>query len=179
MKNFEFKKFSEIQKLKSESNLNYADLLSTIEWKEFRDNIVKRDNGNCQKCGQKNNQLAWELIGSVPGEVYVRPATESEKIELDIEMIYSSNRVILNVHHKYYIKNKKPWEYKTDALITVCSNCHTKIHETKNIIIYENENFENPIITEKCEKCCGTGYLDQYHYYMNGICFDCNGKGIV
>ncbi|WP_418509346.1 hypothetical protein [Corallibacter sp.] len=159
--------------------MNYADLLSTTEWKKFRDNIVKRDNWNCQKCGEKSNQIAWELKGSVPGEVYVRPATESERKELKQDIIYSSKGIILNAHHKYYIKNKNPWEYNPDALITVCSSCHTKIHETENIKIYENENFENPKIAKKCAKCRGTGFLDQYHYYMSGICFDCNGKGII
>ncbi len=34
----------------------------------------------------------------------------------------------LRVHHKYYSKNKAPWEYPDDSLITVCDTCHEKIH---------------------------------------------------
>ena len=30
----------------------------------------------------------------------------------------------LHVHHKYYLKDKKPWEYPNDALITLCEGCH-------------------------------------------------------
>lgn len=36
----------------------------------------------------------------------------------------------LNVHHKYYIKGHKAWEYDNDALITLCTECHS-INSTK------------------------------------------------
>jgi len=179
MKKFDYKRLSEIKKDKTESELNYADLLSTTEWKEFRDEIVKRDEWNCQKCGERSNELAWELKGSTPADIYVRRATKTEKKISDEEVIYSSKPVTLNAHHKYYIKNKNPWEYNPNALITVCSKCHTKIHETEKILIYDNDKLENPKIAQKCSKCSGTGYLDQFHYFMSGICFDCNGKGTL
>jgi hypothetical protein len=31
----------------------------------------------------------------------------------------------LHVHHKYYIYNKKPWEYDNNVLITLCDSCHS------------------------------------------------------
>jgi hypothetical protein len=31
---------------------------------------------------------------------------------------------ILNVHHKYYVSGKKPWEYDNVSLITLCEDCH-------------------------------------------------------
>lgn len=34
----------------------------------------------------------------------------------------------LNVHHKIYIEDKKPWEYTDPLLITLCNHCHKKIH---------------------------------------------------
>lgn len=37
--------------------------------------------------------------------------------------------VTLNVHHMYYEKNKSPWEYDDETLITWCEKCHKKIHE--------------------------------------------------
>lgn len=175
MKKFKYKKLTEILFEKDNSNLTYADLLSTLEWKEFRDKIVKRDNWECKKCGEKSNELAWELKGSVPSDIFVRPANEHE----GQDVFYSSEHIVLNVHHKYYIKEKLPWEYKVEALITVCAKCHTKIHEREDIVIYENEDIENPRKAIKCSRCSGTGYLDQYHYFMNGICFSCNGKGIM
>ena len=30
----------------------------------------------------------------------------------------------LHVHHRYYEKDKEPWEYPDDALITLCEDCH-------------------------------------------------------
>jgi len=40
----------------------------------------------------------------------------------------------LNVHHKYYIKDKKPWEYPDNLLITLCEICHECEESCKYII---------------------------------------------
>jgi len=37
----------------------------------------------------------------------------------------------LQVHHKKYIKNRLAWEYDDSNLITLCSDCHKKIHNIK------------------------------------------------
>ena len=37
----------------------------------------------------------------------------------------------LQVHHKKYIKNILAWEYDESNLITLCSECHKKIHNIK------------------------------------------------
>lgn len=38
----------------------------------------------------------------------------------------------LNCHHTYYVSGKKPWEYPLSALLTLCKECHTRLHsETK------------------------------------------------
>ncbi|MFH2030299.1 MAG: hypothetical protein ABIJ40_06675 [Bacteroidota bacterium] len=34
----------------------------------------------------------------------------------------------LNVHHRYYTKGKKPWEYENEELICLCENCHSDYH---------------------------------------------------
>lgn len=34
----------------------------------------------------------------------------------------------LNVHHKRYIEGAKAWEYETNELITLCEDCHKKVH---------------------------------------------------
>ena len=36
----------------------------------------------------------------------------------------------LNVHHKYYDKDKKPWEYPDKSLVTLCKDCHIMEHES-------------------------------------------------
>jgi len=37
----------------------------------------------------------------------------------------------LQVHHKHYIAGKMAWEYNDSDLITLCKNCHKKIHNIK------------------------------------------------
>lgn len=38
----------------------------------------------------------------------------------------------LNVHHIKYINGKKAWEHPTSVLITLCEECHNKVHTDKN-----------------------------------------------
>ena len=54
---------------------------------------------------------------------------------------YCGSKRFLNVHHKYYLKYPNnqmvpPWKYNDDALITLCNNCHKKVHQQKNIKVY-------------------------------------------
>lgn len=37
-------------------------------------------------------------------------------------------KTTLHVHHKYYTDGKLPWEYRSDALVTLCENCHSWVH---------------------------------------------------
>lgn len=37
----------------------------------------------------------------------------------------------LNVHHKYYLPNKKIWEYPSESLVTLCEFCHKDLHESQ------------------------------------------------
>jgi len=30
----------------------------------------------------------------------------------------------LNVHHKYYLRGRDPWDYPDSALVTLCDTCH-------------------------------------------------------
>lgn len=30
----------------------------------------------------------------------------------------------LEVHHKYYLRGKEPWDYPLEALIALCEECH-------------------------------------------------------
>jgi hypothetical protein len=48
-----------------------------------------------------------------------------------------NNESTLNIHHLYYEKNKDPWDYNNDDLITLCEECHE--YETECIKEYSNE----------------------------------------
>ena len=87
----------------------------------------------------------------------------------------------LNIHHKYYILGRKPWEYDNDALITLCPHCHQKRHLQTKIPLFELNNHQLRQIKDNlqiCDRCGGAGYLPQYHYYLGGICFKCHGEGV-
>ena len=47
----------------------------------------------------------------------------------------------LNVHHAYYEKGKKPWEYDDDMLVTVCSECHEGRHKYINRLLKYSMSF--------------------------------------
>ena len=84
----------------------------------------------------------------------------------------------LNIHHNYYIFGRKPWDYDNDALVTLCSRCHQKRHKQIKIPLYgQDKQLIYPALPV-CDRCNGTGYLPQYHYYMGGVCFKCHGEGV-
>jgi hypothetical protein len=37
----------------------------------------------------------------------------------------------LHVHHAYYRKGAKPWEYPADALMALCESCHARMHQKR------------------------------------------------
>lgn len=39
----------------------------------------------------------------------------------------------LNVHHKYYIFGRDPWDYNDELLITLCESCHETEENCKDI----------------------------------------------
>ncbi|MFL4436870.1 HNH endonuclease [Acinetobacter baumannii] len=40
----------------------------------------------------------------------------------------------LHVHHKHYVKGRKPWEYSANELTVLCESCHKSEHEAKDIL---------------------------------------------
>lgn len=85
----------------------------------------------------------------------------------------------LNIHHKYYVNGLKPWEYDNDALVTLCEECHKKIHETP--VPKYKSRFDMTKICDciRCTRCSGSGYLPQYNHVQHGICFKCGGEGVI
>lgn len=174
-------KFTTLKELLAENNgeePSYEELLYTKEWRDFRKLILKRDNHQCQKCHKKGNELAWEMKKDGIN-IYVRQSDEIERKFLSEDLKYSSKHIELHVHHKYYIKDHYPWQYEDEALTTVCMECHEKIHETEEIPVYVNIDKEIKLLTRKCAKCNGRGYIKEYKHYERGRCFSCDRKGYI
>lgn len=73
----------------------------------------------------------------------------------------------LNVHHKIYIENKKPWEYPDLLLVTLCNPCHKKIHSMMSNInsalglmtsrqLYFTSDIINMLLLANEKKCLET-----------------------
>lgn len=181
--------YSELQKQHGTAYIPYAILLEAAEWHRRRKEIVERDGNKCTCCGEQATFPYHD------GEKWVHVATWSEfkkeqiesvdengKYELfeyEEEIPYSSTSnaaTVLQVHHKYYIKGRLPWEYKADALQTLCANCHQKLHDTERIKVYRT--IDGRIVEldcQPCSRCNGAGYFPQYKKVNNGRCFKCEG----
>lgn len=62
--------------------------------------------------------------------------------------VYCGKMHNLQVHHKYYSKYPNgfrvyPWNYPDDALITLCDECHKKVHNKKKIKTYYRSYSDN------------------------------------
>ena len=191
----EYKTFETIvnEKLKAEENLTYADKLSSLEWKQKRLSILKRDGYVCTNCQKIPTDYIEGIIfrERTADEVKQYFAFRDKEIErikslnviptfnfsknIKAPPILLGEHIILCVHHKYYIDKKQPWEYLNNALITLCQNCHQDLHDQTKIPVYTDITKTEQLNLTKCHRCNGSGYLSQYHYYQNGICFECNG----
>ena len=88
--------------------MNYEDKLKDPRWQELRLSIIERDQ-RCQCCGDTHY--------------------EAEYIEGDYsEDLMVGKKLTLQVHHKKYFKNLEPWEYDPKYLVTLCKECHERIH---------------------------------------------------
>ena len=86
----------------------------------------------------------------------------------------------LYVHHKYYVNGKNPWEYDNDALVTLCQDCHCNEHKSTHTPVYKDlYNKQLIAYAEICDRCGGSGYLPQYSHVEGGVCFKCNGEGVL
>lgn len=148
--------------------MTYKELLEDPLWIAKRHWIIRRDKYHCQNCKRlffpeilkAKSVLSNGIRTQLKGEIY----------------IIFEDLLNLQVHHKYYIKGNDPWEYQDDALITLCPECHKNEHEKTEIPVFKNNVIEKHLSI--CDRCGGSGYLPQYHYNANGICFKCYGEGI-
>ena len=192
----------------SNRNQQYQKLLETYEWEVFRFKVLKNDQYKCVKCGREDgpifksdpsNSLKEEIKKVRERNQIVRDNRSKYSTEYAIDLLiknpdeYSSTflelaeptgntmigRVVLQVHHKLYFENKLPWEYKFTDLVTLCQDCHEEVHRNEIIYTYFDESKSLRKSYPKCLKCGGTGHLPHYHYWAQGICFGCGGRGII
>ena len=186
----EFIKYSSIKNdFKNSWEIPYDILLNTIEWRKFREVIINRDNNTCTKCNKIQSEKVGNSYITKINEEELKEILKIEPIDVlgDGSILWKSkpaevigtvedNPIILHVHHLYYIYGRLPWEYKTESLITVCHKCHFEIHKNELIPVYTDETLNTKVKLTPCKRCCGTGFLEQFIYYQNGICFQCDGR---
>lgn len=87
--------------------------------------------------------------------------------------------VVLQVHHKRYVKNRKPWEYSFDDCETLCRGCHAREHGEIRPNHGWNYNGEDDLgdLIGTCE-LCGTSiryvhYVAHRHWEPMEVGTDC------
>lgn len=135
---------------------NAIDTLKLNDKSKFECNLVRHKSG-----------LLYFLVNLV----------DADLSKIETPTIYLAEApLLLNVHHKHYIVQHKAWEYEDDDLVTLCNECHTKIHQAIGAPVYSNENgFMKEVSLTPCSRCNGTGYFPEYEHVENGICFRCRG----
>jgi len=78
---------------------------------------------------------------------YTDPRWQKKRLEILEYDNYTCRRCgdkesTLHVHHGTYIKGRKIWEYIPCQLITLCDDCHKKVHELKDeLSLYVQSDF--------------------------------------
>jgi hypothetical protein len=178
-----------MSRYKSSWHIPYKELLELKEWKEFREKVIERDNHSCTMCKKKQSKKV--------GNQYYRELSEAEVLEtkkhitfdltgdggFNVEMTTAQiiseptdTPIILHVHHRHYVFGYTPWEYPLSAMTTLCHECHFELHNTIIVPVYIDETKRELLSLTPCKRCCGTGFLREYYYYQNGICFRCQGR---
>jgi hypothetical protein len=73
-------------------------------------------------------------------EQYKRPEWQKKRLEVMEAAGFAcqecgSKEKTLNVHHKFYVKGRKPWEYEATDLQCLCEGCHQRFHELKEQLL--------------------------------------------
>lgn len=160
--------------------LTYAQLLTTIEWKEKRDEILKRDDYTCQVCkkpGSEDFLLKNKYFAIGTNTNYFIEKVDGKNIlRSSPEIIFLDRKYIMQIHHKVYILNKLPWQYDNNELITLCNWCHDDYHKNNEVEVYLDQ--DKKILLRNltpCYRCDGAGYIEQYSRIDNGVCYRCQG----
>lgn len=184
----------------------YKDLLERREWFDCREKIVRRDRLACLHC--KAAAGDYKKIPLTPGELEEREAMvlkgAREALDRNRELNdllgadfdeekeyrkaynqhnnlhpkYNTVKVILQVHHTYYVYGNMPWEYPPESLKTLCKECHKEVHMKTFIQVFKDNTLDELAgHRNNCGRCHGTGRLPEYRHVSNGVCFACGGTG--
>jgi 5-methylcytosine-specific restriction endonuclease McrA len=159
--------------------ISYIQYLTTDEWLNKRRIIIERDNHTCTKC--KKGATYYIKNWDSPIKYHLWNINSSTGVHApwhikgDNKLISADKQYHLEVHHKKYILNRLPWDYKNDDLTTLCNHCHTDFHKNNKVPVF-NEDELVELEYEVCSKCNGTGYIPQYNHVQGGVCFQCKGE---
>jgi hypothetical protein len=72
-------------------------------------------------------------------ELYRHPKWQEKRLEIMNDANFTCERCgskekTLNVHHRYYEKGKKPWQYPNESLDCLCEDCHKDTQNELNDI---------------------------------------------
>ncbi|KKK80276.1 hypothetical protein LCGC14_2825120, partial [marine sediment metagenome] len=73
----------------------------------------------------------WELLKHPNWQKKRLEVLEAHKFECQE---CGENDVTLHVHHSYYEKGCKPWEYPSHSLWCLCEKCHQRIEKLKTLL---------------------------------------------
>lgn len=129
-----------------------------------------------QQQKEKFRAVRARIHSKYPVFVFFREDSELESLNLPIYYC-QEDMVKLNVHHKYYLVGRNAWEYRDDALVTLCDRCHSQIHHNSIVetFIYR-DGVKVAMNYTPCTRCGGVGYFPEYRKVENGICFRCRGN---
>lgn len=122
-----------------------------------------------------NDDILNAIYKKIPDNIY----------EIDLENIwfihennrekFNKNFLSLHVHHKCYRSDHQIWNQNNLEYITLCNICHDTIHRNQKIPFYDKHQNVTHFM-EACDRCNGSGHIDQYKHIQGGICFKCKGN---
>ncbi|MFN4884948.1 MAG: hypothetical protein ACK5HD_01900 [Bacteroidota bacterium] len=155
---------------------SYSELLKCREWQSLRREQFAKANNTCKNCKKSIN---WDFGIEIGYFAHVLEEDEDEwgipRFKYKIEKV--KDPLILHLHHTYYVRDTLPWDYPDICFETLCEACHKEVHANKKILMYASHELGQSQHLTACERCSGTGYLQEFHYYLNGVCFLCDGAG--
>lgn len=99
-------------------------------------------------------------------------------VDKDFENEFAKNSKPLQVHHKCYRKDIEIWAQINNEYVSLCNVCHQIVHNNQLIPFFDSSGRILQYL-RACSKCNGKRYLECYKHVNNGICFECNGSGIM
>lgn len=113
------------------------------------------------------HQIATDILNNAPEviEYHIAPTGASFRSHSEMVGFPVRSYMRVKVGEKVMVhRNAQPSEI---ALVA-------KLVKSNWVDVRKVRGIENE---EPCNKCPGTGYLEQYAHVENGLCFRCNGSG--